>query len=64
MREINKVFVAGSGTMGMSIAQAFADKLYDVTVYDIAEKIPINGKRSYPHSSLKYVVARVSLLDK
>ena len=25
--------------MGMSIAQAFADKLYDVTVYDIAEKM-------------------------
>lgn len=37
MRETKKVFVAGSGTMGMSIAQAFADKLYDVTVYDIAK---------------------------
>lgn len=28
MREIKKVFVAGSGTMGMSIAQAGAD-IYD-----------------------------------
>ena len=28
MREIKKVFVAGSGTMGMSIAQAFAG-IYD-----------------------------------
>lgn len=45
MREINKVFVAGSGTMGMSIAQAFADKLYDVTVYDIAEKSIEHGKK-------------------
>lgn len=45
MREIKKVFVAGSGTMGMSIAQAFADKLYDVTVYDIAEKSIEHGKK-------------------
>lgn len=37
MREIKKVFVAGSGTMGMSIAQAFAGKGYEVTVYDIFE---------------------------
>ena len=37
MREIKKVFVAGSGTMGMSIAQAFAGNGYEVTVYDIFE---------------------------
>ena len=45
MREIKKVFVAGSGTMGMSIAQAFADKLYDVTVYDISEASIEHGKK-------------------
>lgn len=45
MRDIKKVFVAGSGTMGMSIAQAFADKLYDVTVYDISEASIEHGKR-------------------
>ncbi len=45
MREIKKVFVAGSGTMGMSIAQAFADKLYDVTVYDIFEASIEHGKK-------------------
>ena len=38
MREIKKVFVAGSGTMGMSIAQAFAGKGYEVTVFDIFEE--------------------------
>ena len=45
MREIKKVFVAGSGTMGMSIAQAFAGKGYEVTVYDIFDKAIENGKK-------------------
>lgn len=45
MREIKKVFVAGSGTMGMSIAQAFADKLYNVTVYDISENSIAHGRK-------------------
>ncbi|NLY82029.1 MAG: 3-hydroxyacyl-CoA dehydrogenase family protein [Clostridiales bacterium] len=45
MRKIKKVFVAGSGTMGMSIAQAFADKGYEVIVYDISEVSIKNGKK-------------------
>ena len=45
MREIKKVFVAGSGTMGMSIAQAFAGKGYEVTVFDIFEEAIEKGKK-------------------
>ena len=38
MRAIERVLVAGSGTMGMSIAQIFAEKGYRVTVYDVSEE--------------------------
>lgn len=34
-REIKKVFIAGAGTMGCSMGQAFAKYGYEVTLYDI-----------------------------
>lgn len=36
-REIKKVFIAGAGTMGCSMGQAFAKYGYEVTLYDIFE---------------------------
>lgn len=36
-RKISKVFVAGAGTMGMSIALSFAQHNFEVTVYDISD---------------------------
>ena len=35
MREISRVAIAGAGTMGYSLAQAFARYGYDVTLYDL-----------------------------
>ena len=65
MREIKKVFVAGSGTMGMSIAQAFAGKGYEVTVYDIFETAIEKAKKlctvSIAHSDATYEEARAGI---
>jgi len=35
MREIKKIAIAGAGTMGSSMAQAFAKFGYDVKLYDL-----------------------------
>ena len=35
MRTISRVAIAGAGTMGYSLAQAFARYGYDVTLYDL-----------------------------
>ncbi|MBO5122243.1 MAG: 3-hydroxyacyl-CoA dehydrogenase family protein, partial [Oscillospiraceae bacterium] len=35
MRAISRVAIAGAGTMGYSLAQAFARFGYDVTLYDL-----------------------------
>ncbi|MEG0663443.1 MAG: 3-hydroxyacyl-CoA dehydrogenase family protein, partial [Anaerovoracaceae bacterium] len=45
MREIKKVLVAGAGTMGMSIAQSFAEKEFTVIVYDISQESIAQGKK-------------------
>ena len=34
MNEIKKIVIAGAGTMGYSMAQIFASKGYDVTLYN------------------------------
>ena len=45
MSSMNNVLVAGSGTMGMSIAQIFAEKGYKVLVYDVIESAIEKGKK-------------------
>ena len=45
MREIKKVAIAGAGTMGASIALCFANKAFDVWIYDLSEKQLELGKK-------------------
>ncbi|WP_432667549.1 3-hydroxyacyl-CoA dehydrogenase family protein [Wukongibacter baidiensis] len=39
MKEIKKIAIAGSGIMGVGMAQCFAQKGYDVLVYDINQEL-------------------------
>lgn len=44
--EINKILIAGAGTMGYTIAEIFADQSYDVTIYDVS-KDALAGARKH-----------------
>lgn len=59
-RDIKKVFVAGAGTMGMSIALSFAKHGYEVTVYDISEECLEKGKRFIRESGNEALVSEFS----
>ena len=41
---MKRIVVAGAGTMGSSIAQIFARKGYEVTLYDVSEKALVLAK--------------------
>lgn len=44
-KDINMIIIAGAGTMGSSIAQVFAGKNYNVTIYDISEECLAKSKQ-------------------
>lgn len=43
--DINKILIAGAGTMGYTIAEIFADHNYDVTLYDISDDALANARK-------------------
>lgn len=59
-RDIKKIFVAGAGTMGMSIALSFAKHGYEVTVYDISEECLEKGKHFIRESGNEALVSEFS----
>lgn len=54
------IFVIGAGTMGLDIAQTFAQAGYPVTVRDVSEEILTRAKARL-ESGLEKRVARASL---
>ena len=42
---INKIVIAGAGTMGYSMAQIFAQFHYQVMIYDFSDKAIENAKK-------------------
>lgn len=47
MREVKKIVIAGSGTMGCSMGAILAQAGYEVTLYDIVEEALERAKKSY-----------------
>ena len=60
MNDINKILIAGAGTMGYSIAEIFADYDFDVTLYDIDEAPIQNAKENIAHDTNQSIADRIS----
>lgn len=54
---MKKIFIVGAGTMGLDIAQAFAEHNFSVVVRDISDEI-INNSSKRLNSSLSRLVAK------
>ena len=50
---INKIVIAGAGTMGYSMAQIFAQFHYQVMIYDFSDKAIENAKKRISENIVK-----------
>lgn len=60
MKDINKILIAGAGTMGYSIAEIFADYDFDVTLYDINEDAIKKAKGNIANDTSQEIADRIS----